>query len=91
MKISGNSWGAIEDSESAAASMKARAKLMRALQKAVTTWGVSQKLAADRLGVTQPRLNDLLRGKIDKFSLDALFDLAGRAGLEVSIALQTAA
>jgi helix-turn-helix protein len=30
------------------------------------------------LGLTQPRLNDLLRGKIDKFSLDALFDLTGR-------------
>jgi predicted XRE-type DNA-binding protein len=40
------------------------------------------------LGLTQPRLNDLLRGKIDKFSLDALFDLTGRVGLKVSIALR---
>jgi predicted XRE-type DNA-binding protein len=39
----------------------------------------------------KPRLNDLLRGKIDKFSLDALFDLIGRVGLKVSIALPKAA
>jgi predicted XRE-type DNA-binding protein len=41
--------------------------------------------------VTQPRLNDLLRGKTDKFSLDALFDLTARAGLNVFIALKLAA
>jgi predicted XRE-type DNA-binding protein len=84
-------WDAIEDSQSEATSMKARAQLMRALQKAVNSWALSQKAAANRLGLTQPRLNDLLRGKIDKFSLDALFDLAGRVGLKVSIALRKAA
>jgi predicted XRE-type DNA-binding protein len=91
MKTFANVRDAIEDSQTAAASMKARAQLMRALQKAVTTWDLSQKASADRLGVTQPRLNDLLRGKIDKFSLDALFDLTGRVGLKVSIALRKAA
>ena len=70
---------------------KARAQLMRALQKTVRGWNLSQKASADRLGLTQPRLNDLLRGKIDKFSLDALFDLTGRVGLKVSIALRKAA
>jgi predicted XRE-type DNA-binding protein len=65
--------------------MKARAQVMRALQKTVGGWAVSQKAAAERLGITQPRLNDLLRGKIDKFSLDTLFDLTGRAGLKVSL------
>jgi predicted XRE-type DNA-binding protein len=84
-------WDAIEDSQSEAASMKARSQLMRVLQKTVRGWNISQKAAADRLGLTQPRLNDLLRGKIDKFSLDALFDLAGRVGLKVSIALRKAA
>lgn len=74
-----------------ATSMKARAQLMRVLQKTIRGWKLSQKAAADRLGLTQPRLNDLLRGKIDKFSLDALFDLTGRVGLKVSIALRKAA
>jgi predicted XRE-type DNA-binding protein len=55
-----------------AASMKARAQMMRVLQKSVRGWDLSQKAVAERLGLTQPRLNDLLRGKIDKFSLDAL-------------------
>jgi len=61
------------------------------VQKAVTAWDLSQKASADRLGVTQPRLNDLPRGKIDKFSVDALFDLTGRVGLKVSIALRKVA
>jgi predicted XRE-type DNA-binding protein len=91
MKTFASVWDAIEDSQSEAASMKARAQLMRALQKIVRGWNVSQKAAADRLGLTQPRLNDLLRGKIDKFSLDALFDLTGRVGLKVSISLRKAA
>jgi predicted XRE-type DNA-binding protein len=71
--------------------MKAKLQLMRALDKAVRAWGVSQKVAANRLGLSQPRLNDLLRGKIEKFSLDTLFDLAGRSGLKVSLAFRKAA
>ena len=43
--------------------------------------GVTQAEAAKRLSVTQPRLNDLVRGRVDTFSLDALVDLAARAGL----------
>ena len=91
MKTFASVWDAIEDAQSEAASMKARSQLMRVLQKTVKEWNLSQKAAADRLGLTQPRLNDLLRGKIDKFSLDALFDLTGRVGLKVSIALRKAA
>jgi len=91
MKSFKSVWDAIEDSPIEAASMKARAQLMRALQKTVTGWDVSQKAAAERLRITQPRLNDLLRGKIDKFSLDTLFDLTGRVGLKVSLALRKAA
>jgi predicted XRE-type DNA-binding protein len=44
---------------------------------------LTQVEAAKRLGVTQPRMNDLLRGRIDKFSLDALMILATTAGLTV--------
>lgn len=91
MKTFESVWGTIEDSKSAAASIKARAQLMRALQKTISSWDLSQKASAERLAPTQPRLNDLLRSKIDKFSLDALFDLTGRVGLEVSIALRRAA
>ena len=47
--------------------------------------------AARRLGITQPRLNDLLHGKINKFSLDTLMTLATRAGLKVKIDVRSAA
>ncbi len=76
-------WDALEDSTAEAANMKARASLMIALQEAVESWKLTQTEAAKKLGVTQPRMNDLLRGRIDKFSLDALMILTSAAGLTV--------
>jgi predicted XRE-type DNA-binding protein len=78
-------WDALEASPAAAANMKARAELMIALRETIDAWKLSQVAAAKRLGLTQPRLNDLLRGRITKFSLDALMKLAGRAGLSVRV------
>lgn len=76
-------WDAIEPSPADAANMKARAALMLAIRKAVESWGTTQTASAKRLQITQPRLNDLFRGRINKFSLDALVELAERAGLSV--------
>ncbi len=53
--------------------------------------GGTQAEAAKRLGVTQPRLNDLVRGRIHRFNLEALIALAERAGFDVRIALERAA
>ena len=78
-------WDALEDSPEAAANMRLRSELLTALREAIAGWGMTQAQAARRLDVTQPRLNDLLRGRIDKFSLDALVLLAGRAGLVVHL------
>lgn len=76
-------WDAIEETQEAAANMRLRSDLMMAIQAAVEGWQVTQVQAAARLGVTQPRLNDLLRGRIAKFSLDALVGLAQHAGLAI--------
>jgi predicted XRE-type DNA-binding protein len=76
-------WDAIEPSPAEAASMKARAELMHAVRDVIDRWDVTQAVAAKRLCITQPRMNDLLRGRINKFSLDALIDLATHAGLTV--------
>jgi len=76
-------WDALERSPVEAANMKARSGLMIAIQQAAGGWNLTQAQAAKRLGVTQPRLNDLLRGRINKFSLDALLVLATNAGLTV--------
>lgn len=78
-------WDAIEPSSAEAASMKARSAVMMAVRKSVDDWDTTQAEAAKRLGIAQPRLNDLLRGRIDRFSLDALVDLATRAGLSVHV------
>jgi predicted XRE-type DNA-binding protein len=80
-----NVWDAIEDDPGAAASLKARSALMIAVRKFVHGSGLSQTQAARSLGVSQPRLSDLMRGRIDKFSLDALVDMLGATGSEVSI------
>lgn len=84
-------WDAIETSPAQAASMKARSELMMAVRKVVDGWTLTQTQAAGRLGISQPRLNDLLRGRIDKFSLDALVDLAASAGLSVKVKIARAA
>ena len=84
-------WDALEDSPAEAANMRLRSELMIAVQEAVASWGLTQDEAAGRLEVTQPRLNDLLRGRVSKFSLDALILLAERAGLSVRVQIERAA
>jgi len=78
-------WDAIEPSRVAAANMKARSELMNAIREAVEAWELTQAAAAKRLGLTQPRMNDLLRGRINKFSLDALINMASQAGFAVRL------
>jgi predicted XRE-type DNA-binding protein len=86
-----NVWDALEDSPAAAANMTARSDLMIEIQAAVAGWSLTQAAAAKRLGITQPRLNDLLKGRINKFSLDALMNLAAAAGLRVTVQVERAA
>lgn len=75
-------WDAIEDTPKEAANMTMRANLLIAIEQRVQSWKVTQSEAARRLGISQPRLNDLLRGRITKFSLDTLVNLAHQAGLD---------
>jgi predicted XRE-type DNA-binding protein len=84
-------WDAIEDNAADAANMRARSELMIALRNKIDGWKLNQTEAASRLGLTQPRLNDLMRGRIDKFSLDALINLARPAGLAVRLHIKDAA
>jgi predicted XRE-type DNA-binding protein len=86
-----NVWDAIEDTPEDAAVMTARSTIMTAITDKVQEWKVTQREAARRLGVTQPRLNDLVQGRINKFSLDALLTLAGRAELRVVFEVRSAA
>jgi predicted XRE-type DNA-binding protein len=67
-----------------------RSDLMIAIERRVRQWGVTQKEAAERLGITQPRLNRLLKGNIDDFSLDALVALLKPAGLWIEFSVKAA-
>ena len=66
-----------------AESLLLRSRLMSEVRKAVR--GLSKARAAKRLGVTQSRLNDLLRGEIDAFSVDALINMLSEAGMHVEL------
>ena len=68
-----------------------RSDLMSRIERFVRSSGLTQKECAARMGVTQPRLNDLLKGKIDKFSLDALVNMLGHAGMRVELRVKRAA
>jgi predicted XRE-type DNA-binding protein len=74
-------WDAIEDTPQAAASMKARSSLMMELTRLIQTQDITQAEAAELFGVTQPRVSDLMRGKINLFSLDTLINMAATAGM----------
>ena len=82
---------ALSDTPAEAANRSARADLLAVLARQVKSWGLPQEAAAARLGITRPRLNDLLRGKLGKFSLDALVNLATAAGLTLEIRAEVAA
>jgi predicted XRE-type DNA-binding protein len=84
-------WDAIEKDTVVAANLKARSSVMMAIEQTVKSWNISQVRASKRLGLTQPRLNDLLRGRINKFSLDALMTVAAKAGLSVELKINKAA
>jgi predicted XRE-type DNA-binding protein len=86
-----NVWDALEDTSAAAANMSMRSALLIAIEQKVRSWNVTQAEAARRLGITQPRLNDLLRGRIMNFSLDALVGLAAQSGLLVRLDIADAA
>ena len=78
-------WDAIEDTPQQAASMRARSELMMNLTEVIRERGMTQGDAATLFGVTQPRISDLMRGKINLFSLDTLIDMAATAGMSPTV------
>jgi predicted XRE-type DNA-binding protein len=84
-------WDAIEDTPAEAENMKLRSGLMKALKDHIANEGLSQSQAAKVFGVTQPRVSDLMRGKINLFSLDTLVNMVAAAGLHVELHVAKAA
>jgi len=84
-----NVWDAIADTPEDAVNMRARAELMREISDVIKMNEWTQIEAAKHCGITQPRMNDLLRGRISRFSLDALVNIAAKFG-HVHIELKAA-
>ncbi len=84
-------WDAIEDTPEEAENMRLRSVLMMALKAHITRTEMSQAQAAKLFGVTQPRVSDLMRGKINLFGLDALVNMATAAGLHIEMRVRETA
>ena len=83
-------WAALADSPEQAANLRARAHLIRRIADFITAKGWTQVEAAERCGVSQPRINDLVNGRISRFSLDALVNIAAALGFRVKVSLRAA-
>lgn len=86
-----NVWDAIAETPEEAANLTLRSELMDEIEAIIKKNGWTQKEAAKRCGVTQPRINDLLRGRISRFSIDALVNIAAALGRKVRVSLDDAA
>lgn len=84
-------WDAIEDTPAEAANMKTRAELMIAVAELIRARRLTQAAAAKLFGVSQPRVSDLTRGKIELFSVDTLVNMLAAAGVRVELRLRKAA
>lgn len=85
-----NVWDALADSPEEAANLSARSDLMTQISSIIEKNGWTQTEAAKRCGVSQPRINDLLRGRISRFSVDALVNIAAALGRKVKVQLEAA-
>ena len=81
-------WDALADTPEQAANLRARAELMQQIAAIVKKRGWTQMEAARQCGVTQPRINDLLRGRVSRFSLDALVNIATAIGRRIHVELE---
>jgi predicted XRE-type DNA-binding protein len=84
-------WDAIEENPVEAQKLKLRSAMMTALCDYIKSEKLSQTQAAKKLGVTQPRISDLVRGRIDLFAIDGLVNMLARAGLRIEMQIGKAA
>lgn len=86
-----NVWDAIEQDPSKSANLKLRSELMMKISAYVKQSKLTQTQAAEKLGVTQPRLNDVLKGRIEKCTVDRLVNMLSAVGYKVDLKISHAA
>jgi predicted XRE-type DNA-binding protein len=85
VKSCGNVFADLGFDEQEAANLKLRSQLMIEVEKDLMEKKLTQQAAAELLGISQPRVSDLKRGKVDKFTIDALVNFLTRLGHDVSV------
>jgi predicted XRE-type DNA-binding protein len=80
-----NVFDALEDDPAIAENLKIRAQLMNALTRYIEKQGLTQEEAAELFEVNQPRISDLVRGKIERFTIDMLVNMLARAGKRLNV------
>ena len=85
-----NVFDALEDDPVEAKNLYIRSMLMLEIKKYIEAASMTQKEASVQMGVTQPRISDLMRGKIDLFTIDTLVSMLGNAGIDVEFSLKPA-
>jgi predicted XRE-type DNA-binding protein len=83
-------WDAISETKEEAENMKLRAELMMLVEALIKEFKLTQTRAATLFGVTQPRISDLIRGKLDLFSLDSLVNMLAHAGYRIDVGIKLA-
>ena len=86
-RSAGNVFSDLGFPEEEAEHLRVRADLLIQIQKALKARGLKQAEAAELLGVTQPRVSDLVRGRLDLFSVDSLIDVLARLGIQVRLVI----
>ena len=86
---SGNVFRDLGFSADAADHLRIRSELMARVQKVILAGGLKQGEAAELLGVTQPRVSDLMRGRIDLFNVETLIDMLAKLGVRTKLVLQS--
>ena len=81
-------WDAVADSPEEAVNLKIRSSLMDAIEANILDEGITQQVAARRLGIPGSRVSELMNGRISKFTIDKLVNMAARVGLHSSIAIK---
>jgi predicted XRE-type DNA-binding protein len=84
-RSSGNVFRDLGFASAEAENLRIRSELMARLRKVIDDEGLTQARAARLLGVSQPRVSDLARGRIDQFSIDALVNMLAKAGIRVTV------
>ena len=87
----GNIFADLGFSGEEAENLKIRSSLMIAVRRVMEERGLKQAQAAALFGVSQPRISDLVRGKIDVFTIDSLVNMLSHAGLRVEVSVRAAA